>query len=168
MRVSNREGGLSPQHRLLVTHNSFQIHLFCHPRWQGVDCHRWRQQLQRYRRGRRQICDLALGTEKSGLAVRGGISRRKTELHIFLGQEIQGNPSASIAALLWSKQNRKEVWIPAETKATTKAAARASAKATAKATTKTTTRADSSGSMRKLNEFFCINKIILRCHKKRV
>ena len=140
------------------------IYLIFFPRWQGVDCHRWRQQLQRYRRGRRQICDLALGTEKSGLAVRGGISRRKTELHIFLGQEIQGNPSASIAALLWSKQNRKEVWIPAQTKATTKATARATAKATAK----TTTRADSSGSMRKLNEFFCTNKIIICCHKKGV
>ena len=137
------------------------IDSFCYPRWQGVDSHRWRQQLQRYRRGR-QICDLALGTQKSGLAVRGGTSWRKTELHLFLGQGLQGNPWESIATLLWSQQNRKEVWIQAETKATTIHSA------TAKATTKVTSRANYSGSKRKLNEFFWINKIIIWCYEKGV
>ena len=88
--------------------------------------------------------------EKSGFAIPRGISRRKTELHLFLGQELQGYSRRSIAALLWSKQNRREVWLPAETKATTKALAKATAEATAEATAKATTSADSSGSMTKL------------------
>ena len=83
------------------------------------ECHRcyWRRwQLQERKRGR-AVCHLALGQEENRVfTVQGGVHGWKKKLRLFLEQKAQSNSRRSSAALLWSKQERTEVWISTATR----------------------------------------------------
>ena len=92
--------------------------LFFISRWQGADSNWWRWSL--YRCGRRRTyCDLALGSKESGFTVQWGIPWWKRKFHLFLEQTAQTDPRSGTASLLWSTQERTEVWISTKTKIST-------------------------------------------------
>ena len=78
----------------------------------------------------------------------------------FLETSITGKSISEHCCITLIQAKREKEWTPAKATAATKTTARATAKAT--------TKANSSGSVRKFNEFLCINKIILGRHKKGV
>ena len=92
--------------------------LFFISRWQGVDSNWWRWTLHRWGR-RRTYCDLALGSKESGFTVQWGIPWWKRKFHLFLEQTAQTDPRSGTASLLWSTQERTEVWISTKTKIST-------------------------------------------------